>query len=146
MPPTGTILVTGANGGLGSAIVSQIVTTPSLAADYHGLYTVHNTQTATTAAGILAKATLRPPQQHELVALDLCRRHPCAPLRAGTLPPLRALSSSTPAGRSTRRARAPRMVSTLAFQANYLGHFLLLQQSLDKTEGRIVVMGSWSHE
>jgi NAD(P)-dependent dehydrogenase (short-subunit alcohol dehydrogenase family) len=73
MPPPGTILVTGANGGLGSAIVSQIVMTPSLAADYHDLYTVHNTQTATTATGILAKATLRPPQQHELVALDLCR-------------------------------------------------------------------------
>ncbi|KAH8164346.1 hypothetical protein CIB48_g3896 [Xylaria polymorpha] len=37
----GTILVTGANGGLGSAIAAQIATKPELSA-YYGLYTVRD--------------------------------------------------------------------------------------------------------
>lgn len=37
----------------------------------------------------------------------------------------------------------------MAFQSNYLTHWLLtvkLLQSMDKNKGRIVVLGSWSHE
>ncbi len=37
----------------------------------------------------------------------------------------------------------------MSFQVNYLAHFLftlLLLQSMDKTHGRIVVIGSWTHE
>lgn len=37
----------------------------------------------------------------------------------------------------------------MSFQVNYLSNFiliLLLLQSMDKTNGRILIVGSWSHE
>jgi NAD(P)-dependent dehydrogenase (short-subunit alcohol dehydrogenase family) len=41
MEPKGTVIVTGANGGLGSAIVAKHGSTPAPAA-YYGVYTVHS--------------------------------------------------------------------------------------------------------
>lgn len=43
--PKGTILVTGANGGLGSAIAEQIASKLELSA-YHGIYTVRDASAA----------------------------------------------------------------------------------------------------
>lgn len=42
MTSKGAILVTGANGGLGSAIVQNIISTPGLASNYTGIYAVRN--------------------------------------------------------------------------------------------------------
>jgi NAD(P)-dependent dehydrogenase (short-subunit alcohol dehydrogenase family) len=60
----GTIFVTGANGGLGSAIVEQIASKAELSA-FYGLYTVRNTTHAAALASALAhgpthRVTLKP--------------------------------------------------------------------------------------
>jgi Short-chain dehydrogenases of various substrate specificities len=67
----GSIFITGANGGLGSALVTQIVSSPDLAANYHGIYTVRNVETATS----LEKALVDAPTGHKYdeIALDLSK-------------------------------------------------------------------------
>ena len=52
----GSILVTGSNGGLGSAIAKQIVQNTDLSAHYHGIFVVRNAETVTTLTGITSKA------------------------------------------------------------------------------------------
>jgi NAD(P)-dependent dehydrogenase (short-subunit alcohol dehydrogenase family) len=94
----GTILVTGANGGLGSAIVSQILQSSSLADDHHGLYTVRNVQRATTVGNILQTAAAVN-HKYSLMPLDLSSlesvREVAADINArvadGLIPPIRAL-------------------------------------------------------
>ena len=65
----GTIFVTGANGGLGSAIVEQIASKAELSA-FYGLYTVRNTTHAAALASALAHG---PTHRHDVVALDLTK-------------------------------------------------------------------------
>lgn len=64
----GTIIITGANGTLGSEIADQIVSKPELSAHY-GIYTVRDT----TAGPGLASALVRgaSSHQHDVVSLDL---------------------------------------------------------------------------
>jgi NAD(P)-dependent dehydrogenase (short-subunit alcohol dehydrogenase family) len=66
----GIIIVTGANGGLGSATVSQIVTTPQLNQSYHGIYTIRNPASAKTLDAAIASSS-SPSHSHEKLALDL---------------------------------------------------------------------------
>lgn len=88
----GTILLTGANGGLGRAIVSQVVSTPELRA-YHGLYTAREASTATA----LRSASHDPHHSHDILSLDLARlaqvRELAAAVNArvasGGIPPIR---------------------------------------------------------
>lgn len=65
----GTILVTGANGGLGSAIAEQTVSKPEFSA-YYGLYTVRNTNNA---SDLTLALTHGPAHPHDVVALDLTK-------------------------------------------------------------------------
>ncbi|KAK8085262.1 short-chain dehydrogenase [Apiospora hydei] len=99
--PPGTIFVTGANGGLGSAIVDRIVRDPTLAANYHGLYTVRNPQRAAAVQKVLQKHHAGTAGGHgcDLLPLDLGSlasvRATAADVNrrvaAGTLPRIRAL-------------------------------------------------------
>lgn len=90
----GTILLTGANGGLGRAIVSQVVSTPELRA-YHGLYTARDASTATA----LRSALHDPHHSHDILSLGLVRLAQVrelaaavnARVAAGEIPPIRAL-------------------------------------------------------
>ena len=66
----GTILVTGANGGLGSAIAEQIASESKLSV-YHGLYTVRDATSAPTLASALARGTSSHP--HDVLSLDLTK-------------------------------------------------------------------------
>lgn len=59
----GTVLVTGANGGLGSAIVEQLASNPKFASHY-GIYTVRD---MTRAAALTSSSA------HEVMALDLTK-------------------------------------------------------------------------
>lgn len=61
--------MTGANGGLGSAIVEQVVSRPDLSAHY-GLYTVRDTAHATALDSALAHNASH---SHDVVALDLTK-------------------------------------------------------------------------
>ena len=65
----GTILVTGANGGLGSAIAEQIASKPEFSA-YHGLYTVRDTKHAPDLTSALTHSATH---SHDVVALDLTK-------------------------------------------------------------------------
>lgn len=89
--------MTGANGGLGTAIVNQIVRNPDLSSKYKYLYTVRKAATATQLKAALANTTAT--HQHEIVDLDLSSldsvRKTAAEINrrvsAGELAPIRAL-------------------------------------------------------
>ncbi|KAI1175714.1 NAD(P)-binding protein [Nemania sp. FL0916] len=155
MPPTGSIFVTGANGGLGSTIVQHIVNSPSLGPTYHGLYTVRNTERAAAVQKVLEKAK-GTGHTYDLVPLDLSSlastRKAAEDINKrvadGTIPPIRALILNA----AWQEYASHTMTDDgfdMTFQANHLSHFLLtllLLKSMDKKNGRIVVLGSWSHD
>lgn len=94
--PKGTILLTGANGGLGVAMVKQIASRPDLA-NLHGLYMVRDAASAPALRSAIAGAVR--PHPHDVVSLDLTRledvRKVAADINArvasGQIPPIRAL-------------------------------------------------------
>ena len=150
----GTIFVTGTNGGLGSAIVSKIISSPELSAGYHGIYTVRKVETATVLNQALASA----PSTHSFdkVALDLSKLSSVREVAnainrrvaEGSLPPIRALILNAGYQEHTTHDFSPDGFD-MTFQSNYLSHWLLtlmLLQSMDKEHGRVVVLGSWLHE
>lgn len=153
----GTVLVTGANGGLGSAIVDQIASQTTSAqgefAGCHGLYAVRDATSAPALHSVLAKS---PSHSHEIVSLDLTKldsvRQVAETINArvaeGAIPPIRALILGAGVSTFGNQFWTDDGLD-LTFAANYLGHWLLtllLLKSMDKTSGRIVVIGSQSHE
>ena len=71
-----------------------------------------------------------------------------ARISAGTIPPIRALILNAGFQDFGKQSWTDDGLDT-TFAANYLGHWLLtllLLESLDKENGRIVVIGSQSHE
>jgi NAD(P)-dependent dehydrogenase (short-subunit alcohol dehydrogenase family) len=93
----GSILVTGTNGGLGSAIVADILNKPELASSYTGLYTVRKAATATRLQKILSAAPKS--HKHNVINMDLSSlasvRTTAAEINrqvaAGDLPPIKVL-------------------------------------------------------
>ncbi|KAI0180745.1 NAD(P)-binding protein [Hypoxylon sp. FL1284] len=151
----GSIFVTGANGGLGSAIVAHVLSHPSLAQNYHGVYAVRKVESANDLKKVLRGAD-KAKHQHDLVSLDLSSlesvRKVAADINArvasSQIPPLRALVLSA-AYQEHFDQNFTQDGFDMTFQATYLSHFLLtllLLQSLDKEEGRVVVVGSWTHD
>jgi NAD(P)-dependent dehydrogenase (short-subunit alcohol dehydrogenase family) len=153
-PAEGTILVTGANGGLGSAIARQIAQTFELSSKYHGVFVVRNVDMPTTLKGIVNRAPTS--FNHDTVSIDLSHlssvREGAKAINArvadGSLPPIWALILS--AGFQELETQAFSSDGfDMTFQVNYLSHFLLvllLLQSLDKEHGRIVIVSGWNHE
>ncbi|ROV92427.1 hypothetical protein VPNG_09606 [Cytospora leucostoma] len=148
----GTILVTGANGGLGSAIAQQIASQPELAA-YYGIYTVRDATIASALTTVLQGAS-----QHsydvlslDLTDLDSVRQTALAVnerVSAGEIPPIRALILNAGFQDFGKQAWTKDGLDQ-TFSANYLGHWLLtllLLKSLDKESGRIVILGSQNHD
>jgi NAD(P)-dependent dehydrogenase (short-subunit alcohol dehydrogenase family) len=158
----GTIMVTGANGGLGSAIASVVASTPEFAA-YHGLYAVRNAAAPTPAleAAVAEPKTLEntPAQttvhSWEKVSLELgdlenVRKTAAAinaRVAAGEIPPIRALVLNAGLEEfATQTWTADGLDKT--FAVNFLGHWLLtlmLLESMDREAGRIIWVSSWSH-
>ncbi|KAJ4385715.1 hypothetical protein N0V93_010144 [Gnomoniopsis smithogilvyi] len=150
----GTILVTGANGGLGSATVKRIATSTELAS-YHGLYVVRSTSSALTSTLASAEAD----HTHEILTLDLTSqssvRRAAATINArvatGEIPPIRALvlnAGFQDFGKQQWLKEADGALD-VTFAANYLGHWLLtllLLQSMDTDKGRIVIVCSQAHD
>lgn len=148
----GTILVTSANGGLGSSIAQRIDSLPELAA-YHRLYTVRDASTATTLASALESSSTH---SYDVISLDLNNiQSVCETARtvnervsAGDIPPIRALILNAGFHDFGKQAWTEDGLDK-TFSANYLGHWLLtllLLKSLDRASGRIVVVGSQAHE
>ncbi|KAI1165898.1 hypothetical protein F5B18DRAFT_134286 [Nemania serpens] len=152
----GSILVTGANGGLGSAIVQRIVGSSALAKSYHGLYTVRSAERADAVQGVLKKAAAKAGHAYDLVPLDLSSLASTRKVAAdinrrvaeGSVPPIRALVLNAAWQEYTTQTITSDGFD-MTFQATHLSHFLfalLLLKSLDKESGRVVVLGSWSHD
>lgn len=146
-----TILLTGANDGLGRAIVSQIVATPELRA-YHGLYTAREASTATA----LRSELHNPHHSHDILSFDLARlsqgRELAAAINArvasGEIPQIRALILNAGFQEFTNQTWTDDDYD-MSFATNYLGHWLLtllLLQSMDRDFGRVIVIGSLAHE
>ncbi|KAI1078939.1 putative short-chain dehydrogenase [Whalleya microplaca] len=151
----GTILVTGANGGLGSAIVSRIVSSPELAS-YHGIFTVRNAGSATALHAALkpSLSAFSASHSHEEISLDLSRlgrvREVASTINArveeGTIPTIRAIILNAGYEEFGKQTWTQDGLDT-SFVVNYLGHWLLtllLLQSMDRGKARIVWISSWS--
>lgn len=149
----GTVLVTGANGGLGIAIARGIATAPPEVAVHHALYTVRSTVAADTVHSALAATKAHP---HDILQLDLSDlssvRETAAAINkrvsAGDIPRIRALVLNAGYRETERQTWTEDGLDT-AFASNYLGHWLLtllLLQSMDWETGRVVVVGGIVHE
>ncbi|KAL2287129.1 hypothetical protein FJTKL_06130 [Diaporthe vaccinii] len=153
-PPKGTILVTGANGGLGSAIVNKIVISTELVG-YHGLYTARSS----TSGLSTALATAKGEHAHDILTLDLASlssvRRTAEDINAravaGQIPAIRALvlnAGFQDFGKQQWTGEAESGLD-MTFAANNLSQWLLtllLLESIDKEKGRIVLIGSQSHD
>lgn len=158
-PGKGTILITGANGSLGSKMVSQIASTPELAA-YHGLYAVRDANHAPALRSALAqKQQQHHSHKHEIISLDLADLDSVravagtisARVAAGEIPPIRALFLNAGYLEFTAQTWTTPGAGgfDMTFASNYLGHWLLtvlLLGSMDREQGRIVVVGSEAHD
>ncbi|KAI1416650.1 putative short-chain dehydrogenase [Hypoxylon sp. FL1857] len=150
----GTIVLTGANGGLGLGVVRKIVSRPELVA-YHGLYAVRNASSSQRLRSVLAGAAAGP-HPHDIVSLDLTRLDAVrdiattinARVAAGEIPPIRALILNAAYLEFEEQTWTAEGFDT-SFAATYLGHWLLtlmLLQSMDRDYGRILVIGSSAHD
>lgn len=153
-PPTGSIVITGSNGGLGCGVVSKILSTPKLSA-HHGIYTVREASSAPALQSIL-KNSSAVAHAHEILSLDLSRLNNVrevasainARVASGEIPPIRALILN--AGFNDHGQQAfTNDGFDMSFVSTYLGHWLLtmlLLRSMDRNRGRIIVLGSNSYE
>ena len=149
----GSFIITGANGGLGVATLSRFLASPE-SKTYKGLFAVRNRATAEAAKKALNEYAH--PAQHELIPLDIST---LAGVRAGAeqinrkvtsgeLPPIRALVLNA-AIQDGKGQKFTEDGFESHFGVNYLANFLLvllLLQSIDKDEGRIIIVSSWSHD
>ena len=149
---TGTIIVTGANGGLGTAMIKRITEDPELAT-LSRVYTVRDIYTATSLRSILQTTNshdniVLPLELSKLSSVREAAETINAKVKAGEIPPIRALILNASQREPQGQARTENGLD-LAFAGNYLGHWLLtllLLQSMDRDLGRIVVVGGWAHE
>jgi NAD(P)-dependent dehydrogenase (short-subunit alcohol dehydrogenase family) len=154
-PPTGTLLITGANGTIATAAIRHILAKPVLASTQFGLYTVRKKETATA-----LQAALRPAEQsghrHDTIELDLSSledvrkvaRQINARVASGEIPRIRALVLN--AGFEEFMTQTNTVDGfDMTFQVNYLAQWLmalLLLQSMDKEHGRIMTISSLAHK
>lgn len=149
----GTILLTGANGGLGCGIVSQILSTPELV-QYHGVYAVRDASSAYALKSTLERRHVA--HSYEILSLELSLLADVrgfaqalhARIAAGEIPPIRALILCAGYNDLGQQSVTSEGFET-SFASNYLGHWLLtmlLLRDLDVDNGRIVTLGSSSYE
>ncbi|KAI0118251.1 putative short-chain dehydrogenase [Nemania sp. FL0031] len=136
----GTVLLTGANGGLGSAIARQLASQQQFAG-YHSLYTAIEPERSSHSCDVVSL---------NLADLDNVRdvaRAINTRVSDGEIPPIKAIILNAGFQDFGKQVWTDGFDTT--FIANYLGHWLLtllLLKSIDKSSGRIVVIGSQSHD
>ncbi|MCJ1431734.1 hypothetical protein MMC27_001089 [Xylographa pallens] len=151
METLGTFIVTGAAGGLGRAIAQQFVQSYH---QYTGIFTVRNTQSPNVEPLL---NILRPSgkqystRELELGSLSSVRKFAAdinAQVASGALKPIRALVLN--AGyQSHHGQKFTNDGYEVTFQVNYLANFLLvllLLESMDKENGRVIFISSWTHD
>ncbi|KAI1660721.1 putative short-chain dehydrogenase [Daldinia decipiens] len=147
----GTVLVTGANGGLGSAIAKQASSQPNFNG-YHSLFAVRDATKASALRSALSNAS----HPYDVISLDLTNLDNVrqvaevinSRVAAGEIPPIQALILNAGFQDFGKQIWTEDGFD-VTFIANYLGHWLLtllLLKSMNKDSGRIVVIGSQSHD
>jgi NAD(P)-dependent dehydrogenase (short-subunit alcohol dehydrogenase family) len=149
----GSILITGANGGLGSAFVSQFTNSPH-ARYHHGLYLVRDAAQAHTLKETLKEA----PKDYTftIVSIDLSSLFSVwstantlnTQISTGTLPPIRALILNAAVQHTDGKVLSKDGFES-HFAVNYLANFhfvLLMLPSMDKQNGRIIGISSAMHD
>jgi len=156
--PKPTILLTGANGGLGSAFVTAFLKSPQ-SATHHALYTVRSPSTVPDLQAILKSA----PSTHtyDILPLDLSSLESVRTLAEdvnskvakGELGPIKSLVLNAGWQDANAETLKPRIFTKEGYEGhfgiNYLANFLLvllLLQSVNKEEGRIVLVSSYTHD
>ena len=158
MSLTGTLIITGAAGGIGSGFVSELLKTPH-ALTHHCIYIIHPSAPGSLQS-IIDKYAPRG-HQYEILSLDLSK---LSAIRAATtsinsriashdLPPLRGLLLIA-GGVFISRTAADGIDFNpdgleMTFAVNYLANFALvlnLLPSMDGTYARIIFMGSFQHD
>ncbi|KAI0024876.1 hypothetical protein F4780DRAFT_723397 [Xylariomycetidae sp. FL0641] len=154
--PKRSIVVTGANGGLGSSIVAKIVSSPDLAANYHGIYVVRDSAAAPDLLRVLQHGQSSKAHSYEIVSLDLAQvsnvREVATNINKrvprGEIPPIHALVLSIGYIELDGQTWTEGDLDA-TWVVNYLSPWLLtltLLQSMDRDEGRVVVIGSHNHD
>lgn len=151
MASKGTLLLTGANGGIATGFVSQFLKSP-YASQYKGYYTVRDPTSASTLRRLVEYSSLSP-HDYEIASLDLSTLESTRAgadainkrVAEGALPPIRALVLNA----GVQDAKLDFTLDGLerSFAVNYLHQFLLvllLLESMDEEHGRIVLIGSTS--
>jgi len=148
----GTVIITGANGGLGSAIAKQLVSQAEFV-NYHGIYLVRDANSAPELNAALATSSSHP---HDVLSMDLTDLDSVRKMAervnlrvsAGNIPQIKTLILNAAFQDFGKQTWTKDGFDT-TFSANYLGHWLLtmlLLESMDKASGRIVFVGSQSYE
>lgn len=156
----GTVIVTGATGALGQALLKNALQRP----ETHSLLATARYRTSARAIQLQQMLDSYEKGQHaSIVELDLASQDSIrtfasdinSKVSAGKLPPIRALVLNAAffferndlkfAGRDPRTGDPFEM----HFLVNHLGNFLLsllLLESMDRKRGRIVYVSSWAHD
>ena len=153
-PTLGTFVLTGANGGLGRAIVAQFLSRPE-SSDYKGLWGVRDPAKAADLLQILNRIP-HSAERHPVVKIDIGTlknvRAAAADINervaSGALPPIRVLVLNAAVQFVTGQMYTDEGLES-TFAVNYVANFLLaalLMQSIDKDMGRIVIISSWTHD
>ncbi|KAI1736454.1 NAD(P)-binding protein [Xylaria scruposa] len=151
-----TILVTGAAGGLGSCIASEITSSAGLAATHHGLYAVRDPLKATALIHALKQKRGASFHHHEIIPLNLEKLDQVRDLAAdinkrvaeGEIPRIGAIVLNAGYLELKEQSWLENGLD-MTWTVNYLSQWLLtllLLQSMDQQKGRIVVLGSHIHD
>ncbi|KAI1804241.1 hypothetical protein F4811DRAFT_571426 [Daldinia bambusicola] len=147
----GTVVVTGANGSLGSAITKQLASQPEYSG-YRGLFVVRDV----TKADALKPVLTNTPHPNDPISLDLCNldkvrrtaetinKH----VKTREIPSTQTLVLNAGVNDFGKQFWTKDGLD-VTFCANYLGHWLwtlLLLNSINKDLGRIVVLRSQPHD
>jgi NAD(P)-dependent dehydrogenase (short-subunit alcohol dehydrogenase family) len=147
----GTVLITGANGGLATVFIDQLIETNP---PYLGVFTVRGNSAQSSAA--LRKLVSNTSFPHSILTLDLddlasvrnFAKDINSKVSGGKLPKIRALILNA-AIQTFKGITYTKDGIEMTFGVNYLANFLLvllLLESMDPEMGRIVIVSSFTHD
>lgn len=149
----GTIILTGASGGLSIGFIQNLIASP-IGAEQYAIYTTRSIKECDSLKRVLEKAPRA--HQHEILELDLSSLENVRAfaekikrlIATGDLPPIRALYLNATVWQATGQ-RYSRDGFEMNFAVNYLANFLLvllLLGAMDKQRGRIILTSSTAHD
>ncbi|OTA97029.1 hypothetical protein M434DRAFT_392210 [Hypoxylon sp. CO27-5] len=152
----GTIVLTGANGSLGTCIVAKIASSYELASNYYGIYAVRDSSSAPALLKALQPRQKSISHSHEVISLNLERLENVREVATninnrvskGEIPAIRALVLNAGYLEHEQQTWVDGGLDA-TWAVNYLSQWLLtllLLRSMDRENGRIVVLGSHLHD